>query len=208
VFQTFWFPFRLSISCILHASCQSRTVFMVRINFVKAWVHLSAQHVQSSLGRTMARFSGILTHFQPWPQQFLPPSEINKTGMDALSNVTNSLEMSPSWEAAIRSATKQIPYILKNPKLHYRVHKSHPLIAHVPDKSTPWCNKESTNGVLWGSIGKLKWKSWWNVRYWQSPKSNFNTISWTVYRIIVYSSYGLIQIRLYFRSTWLKIEIS
>jgi hypothetical protein len=62
---------------------------------------------------------------------------MNKIGMDALHNVTNSSELSPSLEAAIRSATEKIPNILRNPKFHYLIHKILPLVAPVPDESTP-----------------------------------------------------------------------
>jgi hypothetical protein len=41
---------------------------------------------------------------------------------------TNSMELSPSWDAASYAVTQEFPKILLNPEVYYHVHKSPPLI--------------------------------------------------------------------------------
>ena len=39
---------------------------------------------------------------------------------------TYAMEQSPSWEANRLAASQEIPHILWNPKVHYRIHKCPP----------------------------------------------------------------------------------
>ena len=75
---------------------------------------------------------------------------------------TYSLQQSPSWEANQFSASQEIPRILWNPKVHYRIHKSPspvPILnqtdlAHAP---TSHFLKIHLNIILQSTPGCSKW---------------------------------------------------
>ena len=46
------------------------------------------------------------------------------------------MEQSPSWEANRFSASQEIPRILCNQKVHYRIHNSHPTSRQIHFQQT------------------------------------------------------------------------
>jgi hypothetical protein len=71
--------------------------------------------------------------------------------------LTNSKEHSPSWEANSFSASQEIPRILWNPEVHYRIHKSLPpvpTLSQLNPVHTPYNSlKVHFNIILRSSLG-------------------------------------------------------
>ena len=67
-------------------------------------------------------------------------SQLTIFGLSLTYLLTHSMEHSPSWEANWVSASQEIPRILCNPEVHYRIHKcppSVPILSQLDAFHTP-----------------------------------------------------------------------
>jgi hypothetical protein len=86
-----------------------------------------------------------------------------------LLHLTNSMEMSPSWEATSHAATQEFPNILWNLRVHYHVHKSPPLVLMLRQIKSVQTTPSYFSNIHFNIIHPpTSWSSWWSLSFWLS----------------------------------------
>jgi hypothetical protein len=81
-------------------------------------------------------------------------------------NTTNSMEMSPSWKAASSAVSRTLPSILWNPKVHYRVQKSPPLVPILSLTSPVHTTSSCLSKIHYNIIHPpTSWASQWSLSF-------------------------------------------
>ena len=72
--------------------------------------------------------------------------------------LTYSMVQSPSWEANWFAASKEIPHISWNPKVHYRTNKRPPPVSILGQSNTVFSNHQNKCSVGHNAHRFIQWK--------------------------------------------------
>jgi hypothetical protein len=148
-------------------------------------VCLSSESLPALVSHRATRFSSF-QKLQVYHDTAFPDSTLNSIwiavipvfnlrvheGMSKVPQITNSTELSPSSEAARRSATQEFPNILWNPKVRYRAHKSPPPVPILSQADPVDTTQSYFSNIRFNIILPPKSTfSCWSLSFWLSHQN-------------------------------------
>ena len=141
-----------------------------RMEWVASTLHITSEHGVSSTTTVVAHTSAVSSRLNWRPRRFKWTRPFRrKTNSDLCSfaitfQLASTYLLTFSWEANRFSASQEIPRILCNSKVHYRIHKSPPSVpilsqldpVHIP---TSHFLKIHLNIILPSTPGSPEWLS-------------------------------------------------
>jgi hypothetical protein len=102
----------------------------------------------------------------------LPDDNLGRTGIQTLTlplreHLTYAMELSPSRGAAKSAAPQEFTSILRNPKVHYRVHKSPPPVPILSQINSIHPIPSYLSKIHFNTVHPpTPWSSQWSLSFW------------------------------------------
>jgi hypothetical protein len=94
---------------------------------------------------------------------------VSSSSKTEFSGVKSLVEVSSSWEAANCAAAQELPSILWNPNVHFRVHKSPPLIPILSQINPTHTVSSYLYKIHFNIVHPpTPWSSQWSLTFWFS----------------------------------------